>query len=143
VSQANVEVDGTELGSIGKGLLVLLAVKTDDGLSDVAYMRKKLLNLRIFPDGEGRMNRSVVDVGGEILVISQFTLYGDCRKGNRPSYTRAANPKAAETLYLLLIEQLGSEGLRVECGEFGAMMEVSLVNAGPVTLIIDSDRAVY
>jgi D-tyrosyl-tRNA(Tyr) deacylase len=141
VSSAEVRVYGQILGSIGQGLLVLLAVGEVDHAQDVAYLAKKTLNLRVFEDGEGKMNRSVQDICGSLLVISQFTLYGDCRKGNRPSFVDAAPPEKAEDLYTLYLEEVGKSGLEIASGKFQAMMDVSLVNQGPVTVLLDSKKA--
>jgi D-aminoacyl-tRNA deacylase len=140
VEQASVSVDGQVCGRIGRGLLVLIAVEQTDGEKDLTFMNRKILNLRVFDDDQGRMNRSIREAGGEILVVSQFTLYGDCRKGNRPSYSRAAGPGQAERLYDRLIEEMRREGLNVASGQFQAMMKVMLVNDGPVTLIVDSPK---
>ena len=136
-------VDGVVVGAIHSGLLVLLAVEAGDAQEDVAFMSRKLVSLRIFDDAEGRMDCSVSDVKGEVLLISQFTLFGDCRKGTRPSYSRAASPELAEDLYSQLADRIGLEGIPVETGQFRARMEVSLVNEGPVTLIIDSKKKLY
>ena len=141
VSSAEVRVNGQILGSIGQGLLVLLAVGQVDQAQDAAYLAKKTLNLRIFEDGSGKMNRSVQDIGGGLLVISQFTLYGDCRKGNRPSFVDAAPPERAESLYTLYLEEVGKSGIEIASGKFQAMMDVSLVNQGPVTVLLDSKKA--
>ena len=141
VSSAEVRVNGQILGSIGQGLLVLLAVGELDQAQDAAYLAKKTLNLRVFEDGEGKMNRSVQDIRGGLLVISQFTLYGDCRKGNRPSFVDAAPPEKAEDLYTLYLEEVGKSGLEIASGKFQAMMDVSLVNQGPVTVLLDSKKA--
>jgi D-aminoacyl-tRNA deacylase len=138
VEQASVTVEGEVCGQIGPGLLVLLAVEQSDDEKDLLFINRKILNLRVFEDDQGRMNRSLLEVGGEILVVSQFTLYGDCRKGNRPSYSRAAAPEQAERLYDRLIEEMRREKIRVQSGRFQAMMKVALVNDGPVTLIVDS-----
>lgn len=141
VSQASVKVDGRETAAIGTGLLVLLGVRHEDTLEDAAWMGRKLLGLRIFEDATGLMNRSVVDVNGGLIVVSQFTLYGDTRKGNRPSFIAAARPEVAEPLYLEVVAQLrravGPE--RVGTGVFGAHMRVDLVNEGPVTVELRSE----
>jgi D-tyrosyl-tRNA(Tyr) deacylase len=138
VSGASVAVGGEVVGRCGVGLLVLLGVAPSDTETEALWLARKLAGLRIFPDDEGKMNRSVAEVGGGALVISQFTLYGDCRKGRRPSFVRSAHPDLAEPLYERFCELLAAEGLGVERGVFGAHMDVSLVNDGPVTLIIDS-----
>ena len=139
VQHASVVVEGETVGAIGAGLLVLLGVAPDDGAEQVRWMAAKLAGLRIFEDETGRMNRSVLDISGEALVVSQFTLYGDARKGRRPSFTRAAPPEHAEPLYASLCEALSQEGVsKVERGRFGAHMEVALLNDGPVTLLIDT-----
>ncbi len=143
VERASVTVQEEIIRSIGKGLLVLLGVETGDGEDDLAFLKKKILNLRIFNDSQCRMNLSVREVEGEVLLISQFTLYGDCRKGNRPSYSRAAPPLEAHRCYERLIEEIRSEGISVKSGEFQTMMKVTLVNDGPVTLIVDSRRGFY
>jgi D-aminoacyl-tRNA deacylase len=132
VSEASVTVEGDEVARIGPGLLVLLGVREDDGPADADRIAAKLERLRVFEDAEGRMNLSVRDVGGELLVVSQFTLYGDARKGNRPSFVEAAPPEVAEPLYERVREALGAKG-----GVFGARMTVALVNDGPVTLLVD------
>ncbi len=132
VSQASVSVDGEPVSAIGPGLLVLLGVHRDDGPEQADRLAQKLLALRIFEDEERRMNRSVTEAGGELLCVSQFTLYGDTRKGNRPSFTEAAPPEDAEALYERVRAALGAKG-----GRFGARMAVSLVNDGPVTLIVE------
>lgn len=142
VSGAGVEVDQEVVGSIGKGALVLLAVEQDDELRDLDWMCRKVVNLRYFADEEGRMNRSIGEAAGELLVVSQFTLYGDCKKGNRPSYTRSATPDKAESYYRQFLDRLRAEGITVATGRFGAMMEVHLVNDGPVTLILDSRQKI-
>ncbi len=141
VEKASVTVDGTEVGAISRGLVVLLAIEVGDGEPDLSFLERKILNLRIFEDQQGKMNRSLQEVKGELLVVSQFTLYGDCRKGNRPSYSRAASPAEAEKLYRKLIERIRLQRVRVECGQFQAMMKLNLVNDGPVTLIVDSRRS--
>ena len=138
VQEASVTVEGQVTGSIGKGLLVLLGVHKEDTAKDVAFLAEKTVNLRIFADEEGKMNHSVRDVGGEILVVSQFTLLGDCRKGRRPSYSTAAPPAMAEQLYHSFIAEVRRLGVEVATGKFQAMMKVRLLNDGPVTLVLDS-----
>ncbi|HSR49643.1 MAG TPA: D-aminoacyl-tRNA deacylase [Acidobacteriota bacterium] len=138
VSRAQVSVDGEAVGRIGHGMLVLLAVHRDDEERDVSWMGRKLLNLRFFADEEDKLNLSVGQVGGDILLVSQFTLYGDCRKGNRPSYSRSAGPDQAQRLYEQLAQDLRASGASVATGTFQAMMDVELVNQGPVTLLLDS-----
>jgi D-tyrosyl-tRNA(Tyr) deacylase len=138
VSQAQVTVDGAVTGKIDRGLLVLLGVTKPDTAEDARFLAEKVLNLRIFSDDESKMNLSVLDVRGELLVVSQFTLYGDCRKGRRPSFDAAAPAEQARTLYEKFVEAAGASGLRVATGVFQAHMEVSLINDGPVTLILES-----
>lgn len=138
VSEARVTVSGDVIGEIKSGLMALVGVGHEDGASDIAWMADKLAGLRIFEDQDGRMNLSVEDIKGAILSVSQFTLYGDCRKGKRPNFMAAAKPEIAESLYEQFNERLRARGLQVETGKFGAMMEVALVNDGPVTLILDS-----
>lgn len=140
VSRASVSIDDQVVSSIAKGLLVLLGVGENDDNSDAIYLAEKTAGLRIFEDDEGKMNLSVMDVGGEILVISQFTLYGDCRKGRRPSFTDAARPEKAIPLYSDYISALKNMGLKVETGVFQAYMQVELVNDGPVTIMLDSKK---
>jgi D-tyrosyl-tRNA(Tyr) deacylase len=141
VSRSSVEVDGSCVGRIGTGWLVLLGVERGDTDADAAWIADKALNLRAFEDEQGKMNRSVADVGGGILVVSQFTLLGDCRGGRRPSFTAAAEPAEAERLYMLCAELMAQSGLEVATGVFRAMMKVELVNDGPVTLLLDSRKA--
>ncbi|OQX63323.1 MAG: D-tyrosyl-tRNA(Tyr) deacylase [Desulfococcus sp. 4484_241] len=138
VRKSSVTVDGETVGAIGRGLLVLLGVAQGDDVSDADFLANKITGLRIFEDGDGKMNRSLIDVGGEMLVVSQFTLLGDCRKGRRPSFTGAAEPHKAETLYQYFVNAVSGHGIRVATGRFGAMMEVALVNDGPVTFVVDS-----
>ncbi len=144
VSRAEVRVGGAVVGRIGCGLVVLLGIAKDDTPEAGRYLAEKIVNLRVFDDAEGRMNRSLLDLGPDagagILCVSQFTLYGDCRKGRRPSYDRAAPPGAARPLYERFLEDLRGVGAHVEAGQFQAMMDVELVNDGPVTLLLDSDR---
>jgi len=139
VAQARVEVEGATVSSIGKGLLVLLCAVKGDGDRDMAYVTKKISQLRIFEDDAGKMNRSVLDVGGEVLVVSQFTLAAQTRKGNRPSFDAAEAPDRASALCEGTVTRLRAFGLVVRTGVFGAMMKVSLVNDGPVTILLDSD----
>jgi len=137
VSRARVTVEGRVTGEIGRGLLLLAGFTEGDGDDALAWMTKKIVQLRIFADDEGKMNRSVEDVDGGILVVSQFTLYGDARKGNRPSFIDAARPETAIPLYERFVEMLRATGRPVGTGEFGAMMDVELLNDGPVTLILE------
>ncbi len=140
VDSASVTVQDRTTGKIAKGLLVLLGICEDDTRDDAFYLAEKISNLRIFQDAQGLMNLSVKDVRGSVLVVSQFTLFGDCRKGRRPSYSKAAPPEKAESLYEYFSSCLEEKGLPVEKGEFRAMMKVSLVNNGPVTLLMDSNK---
>ena len=137
VSQASVLIDGEVVGSIQRGLVVLVGVTHDDGESEARFLATKIANLRIFADDEGKFNRSALDVNGEVMVVSQFTLYGDARKGRRPSFVKAAPPDIAEPLIEEFVSYLEEEGLRVETGVFGAMMMVELHNDGPVTIILE------
>lgn len=138
VTRARVLVSGTEVASIGRGAVVLLGVGKGDGEKDCRYMAEKIAGLRVFPDDAGKMQRSLLDVGGELLVVSQFTLYGDVRKGKRPGFERAAPPDLAERLYGETVAALRQMGLPVKTGVFGAHMEVELVNDGPVTILLES-----
>ncbi len=138
VQSASVCVDGRMTGKIDQGLLVLVGVGKGDGEKDIAYMVSKLPDLRIFEDASGKFNLSLREAGGGMLVVSQFTLYGDCRKGRRPSFTDAAEPAEAKRLYEQLVFKLREQGIPVETGEFQAKMEVHLVNDGPVTILLDS-----
>jgi D-tyrosyl-tRNA(Tyr) deacylase len=140
VSRASVEVEGACVGRIAQGWLVLLGVERGDTEADAAWIADKVLKLRAFEDDQGKMNRSVQDVGGSVLIVSQFTLLGDCRAGRRPSFTAAADPAAAERLYLHCAELLAQSGLEVARGVFRAMMKVELVNDGPVTLLLESRK---
>jgi D-tyrosyl-tRNA(Tyr) deacylase len=137
VSKASVSVDGRVVGSIGRGLLALVGFTTTDGDEQVQWMAEKIATLRVFADDEGKMNRDVTEVGGALLVVSQFTLYGDARKGRRPSFVDAARPEVAIPLYDSFKHVLGERGLRVASGEFGATMDVELVNDGPVTILLE------
>ncbi len=141
VSRAKVTVAGEITGEIGKGLLVLLGISQSDTEADVAYMADKIAGLRIFEDADEKMNLSVADAGGAVLAVSQFTLYGDARKGRRPSFDGAARPELAKKLYEQFVEKIRAAGLRCETGRFQAMMDVELVNDGPVTILLDSTKA--
>lgn len=141
VTQASVAIDGETVGRCGHGFLVLIGVHVNDTDADLKYMAEKVPNLRVFEDAAGKMNLSLKDVGGEILAVSQFTLYGDARGGRRPSFIEAARPEKAVPMYELLVESWRSQGIHVETGRFGADMQVSLVNDGPVTILMDSSRA--
>ncbi len=140
VSSSKVTVEDNITGQINKGLLVLLGVTHEDTSSDVDYMIDKILNLRIFEDENGKMNLSLKDVGGELLVVSQFTLYGDCRKGKRPSFTNAARPEVATPLYEEFVQKSKDQDIVVQTGQFGAHMMVDLINDGPVTMLLDSSK---
>lgn len=140
VTRASVRVEGETVGKIGAGLLILFGVGENDAPSDLEWMVEKIVGLRIFEDDEGKMNRSVQDSSGEILMVSQFTLYGDCRKGKRPSFSTAAPPEQAKVLFEQAVEKVRAYGIRVETGVFQADMQVELVNDGPVTLLIDSEK---
>jgi D-aminoacyl-tRNA deacylase len=141
VSQASVTVDGEVVGQIGRGMLVLLGVTGDDQQRDVEYLAEKTVGLRIFEDAENKMNRSLLDAGGQMLLVSQFTLLGDCRHGRRPSFTAAAAPELAEQLYEAFAAAVRRLGVTVATGRFRAHMDVALVNDGPVTLLLDSRKA--
>ena len=140
VSRAQVRVDGEVVGTIGAGFLALIGVEDGDGQADVDYLVEKVSGLRVFEDQQGKMNRALSDVGGEILAVSQFTLLGDCRKGRRPSFTSAARPEQADALVQQVVSALQARGHRVATGRFRAEMEVELVNEGPVTVLLDSRR---
>ena len=139
VARASVSVDGREVGRTGKGLVVLLGISKEDGEEDARYLVERIVNLRIFPDEDNRFNRSAKDSLAELLVISQFTLYADTRRGRRPDFTQAAPPEDAERLYLRAVELFAESGLRVETGRFREYMLVDIQNDGPVTIMIDSD----
>lgn len=140
VSRAEVRVGGETVGAVGRGLLLLVGVEAGDGEADAEYVAEKTAALRVFEDAAGKMNLSVREAGGGVLVVSQFTLLGDCRKGRRPSFTASAEPGAAEALYLSVARRLAAAGLPVATGRFRAEMAVELVNDGPVTLLLDSRR---
>jgi D-tyrosyl-tRNA(Tyr) deacylase len=140
VTSSSVTVEGKVTGEIGTGLLVLLAVARDDSKEDADYLAEKITNLRIFTDQQGKMNLSLLDRGCAMLVVSQFTLYGDTRRGRRPSYIDAAEPEKANALYEYFVERVRSQGIRVETGIFQAMMQVKLTNDGPVTILLDSKK---
>ncbi len=138
VKKSSVSVDGKVVGSIKRGLLVLLGVAGNDSEDEASYLADKIINMRIFEDDEGKMNRSLLETSGQMLVVSQFTLLGDCRKGRRPSFVKAAGPEKANELYEIFVNFVRNKGVPVETGKFRAMMDVSLINDGPVTLIVES-----
>jgi D-tyrosyl-tRNA(Tyr) deacylase len=138
VARARVVIDGQTVGEVGRGMVVLLGVSHDDTAETAAWLADKIVGLRVFNDADGKMNLAVGDVGGGVLVVSQFTLYGDCRKGRRPSFIDAARPEVAVPLYEAFVNAVKALGVPVATGRFGAMMQVELVNDGPVTLILDS-----
>jgi len=140
VLQAEVKIGDESVARIGKGMLVYLSVGKEDTLKDAEFMAEKMVNLRIFEDEAGKMNRSVQDVGGQLLLVSNFTLHGDCRKGRRPSFDAAAEPTAAQQLYEKVIELIAKQGVAVQKGVFGEYMHVSSINDGPVTFLLDSTR---
>lgn len=140
VERASVSVEGEIKGQIGAGFLVLIGVEEGDGDADFRYIAEKAPNLRVFEDDQGKMNRSLLDVGGEVLAVSQFTLLGDARGGRRPSFIAAARPETADPMYERLVAEWRARGIRVETGVFGAHMKVSLINDGPVTILLDSRR---
>ncbi len=140
VSSASVKVNGEVTGQIKKGLLVLLGVAQEDSETDAGYLAEKVAGLRIFEDEAGKMNLSVVDIGGSVLAVSQFTLFGDVRRGKRPSFDAAARPEQAKALYEYFVERIRTLGLRCETGRFQEMMDVELVNCGPVTILLDSKK---
>ena len=139
-SRASVAVDGETIAEMGKGLVALVGVGEDDGPDDVDYLAQKIVGLRVFDDDEGKMNLSAPDVDAGIMLVPQFTLYGDCRRGRRPSFDASAPPDVAETLYEQLVESVRARDVRVETGEFKSFMELELVNDGPVTLLLDSKK---
>jgi len=139
-ARASVTANGITTGTIGPGLVILLGIHPEDTDREIRWMADKIVNLRIFEDEAGKMNRSLVDTGGEMLIVSQFTLYGDCRKGRRPGYSTAAPPEIAEPLYQMFVAEVERQGIGTATGVFQASMQVELVNDGPVTLLIDSDK---
>ena len=140
VRRASVTIDQETVGEIGNGILLLLGISERDGKEEVAYLAEKCVGLRIFEDSEGKMNRSLADVGGKMLIVSQFTLYADCKKGKRPSFTGAARPEHAIPLYESFVETVEEKGINVQTGVFGADMLVSLENDGPVTILLDTEE---
>ncbi|MBW2483418.1 MAG: D-tyrosyl-tRNA(Tyr) deacylase [Deltaproteobacteria bacterium] len=140
IKESAVKVEGQIIGRTGVGLLVLLGVAQNDGPADADYLVNKITHLRIFEDENGKLNRSLLEIGGEMMVVSQFTLLADCRKGRRPSFVDAAEPELAADLYEYFVEQVRSQGIHVATGRFKAMMEVALINAGPVTIMLESQR---
>ena len=140
VKSASVNVDGELVSEIGAGVLIFLGVAHEDTTTELEYIANKVANLRIFEDAEGKMNCSLLEAGGAALVVSQFTLYGDCRKGRRPSFIKAARPETANALYEQLITALEQQNIRTQGGTFQAMMDVELINDGPVTILLDSDK---
>ena len=140
VSSASVTIDDVVVGTCGRGALVLLGIAPQDGNAQAAWLADKVANLRIWPDDDGKMNRSLLDIGGEALIVSQFTLYGDARKGRRPSFIRAAQGPEAEAIYERCIAEFRELGIKCGTGEFGAMMQVALTNDGPVTILLDSEK---
>jgi D-tyrosyl-tRNA(Tyr) deacylase len=140
VNRASVTVDGKVVGQVGKGLLVLLGVATGDNETAAEYLAEKIVGLRVFEDSDGKMNLACAEVGGAILAVSQFTLYGDVRKGKRPSFDRAAKSEEAKQLYEYFVSRVRASGLKCETGTFQAMMDVELINDGPVTILLDSEK---
>lgn len=140
VDYARVKVNKESIGEINKGLLIFLGIEDEDGEGDISYLAEKIANLRIFEDDEEKMNLSLIDINGEMLVVSQFTLHGDCRKGRRPNFMKAAKPEIAEMLYLKFVDECKKYVKKVETGQFQAEMDVELLNNGPVTLLLDSKK---
>lgn len=140
VKCASVDVNGVRTGSISKGIVTFLGIHRHDETKEIGWMAEKIINLRIFPDLGGKMNTSLADINAEMLIVSQFTLYGDCRKGRRPGYSEAAPPEIAETIYNRFVDEVRNKGINAATGRFQAMMDVTLVNDGPVTLLLDSEK---
>jgi D-tyrosyl-tRNA(Tyr) deacylase len=140
VTSANVNIDGRTVGSIGPGVVVLVGVSHQDDATNARWLADKIAHLRIWPDDAGKMNRSLIEAGGQALVVSQFTLYGDARRGRRPSFVAAAQGDDAEAVYLSVVDELSALGVSCATGEFGAMMDVTLTNSGPVTILLDSEK---
>ena len=140
VKSSKVSVDGKVIGSINRGFNVLLGISKDDTIEDVNYIKDKIINLRVFEDEDDKMNNSLLDIEGELLIISQFTLYGDCRKGRRPNFMEAMKGSDAEELYETFLDEIKKSNLKVECGKFGADMTVDIVNDWPVTILLDSKK---
>lgn len=140
VKHASVAANGIKTGTISKGIVTFLGIHRNDDQQEIAWMAEKIINLRIFPDPDGKMNISLADINAEMLIVSQFTLYGDCRKGRRPGYSGAAPPEIAEPIYNRFVDEVRKKGITAATGRFQAMMDVALVNDGPVTLLLDSDK---
>jgi D-tyrosyl-tRNA(Tyr) deacylase len=140
VKRASVDVNGITTGSISKGIVIFLGIHRHDEAKEIGWMAEKIVNLRIFPDPDGKMNISLADINAEMLIVSQFTLYGDCRKGRRPGYSEAAPPEIAEPIYNRFVDEVRNKGINAATGKFQAMMDVTLVNDGPVTLLLDSKK---
>lgn len=140
VKHASVDVNGIKTGTISKGIVIFLGIHRSDGRQEITWMADKIINLRIFPDPDGKMNISLADINAEMLIVSQFTLYGDCRKGRRPGYSGAAPPEIAEPIYNRFVDEVRKKGIKAATGRFQAMMDVTLINDGPVTLLLDSEK---
>lgn len=140
VKNASVDVNGIKNGTISTGIVTFLGIHRSDDRQEITWMADKIINLRIFPDPDGKMNISLADINAEMLIVSQFTLYGDCRKGRRPGYSEAAPPEIAEPIYNRFVDEVRKKGIKAATGKFQAMMDVTLVNDGPVTLLLDSDK---
>ncbi len=140
VKNSSVTVHGSQTGAISKGIVTFLGIHRHDGAKEIDWMVEKIVNLRIFPDSDGKMNISLADINAEMLIVSQFTLYGDCRKGRRPGYSEAAPPEIAEPIYHRFVDEIRKRGINAATGIFQEMMEVTLINDGPVTLLLDSEK---